>query len=218
MASGKSSLRRLALTGSMAAVLAAGIVGAETYKIIDEKGRVQYTDRIPSDTVNRGMVELNKQGMPKNVTAPTLTPEQRRNEEEKAERQRQAERAAMQQRARETALLSSYTSETDIDFAKRRNLAIIGAAILSAEARIKALEKRSVALEREKQYYENQPIPDKLRREITSVAQEIPKQQELIAAKKEEALVVERKYSHQKERYLELKSQVARETSTRRLQ
>ena len=90
MASGKSSLPRLAVLGSVAAMLAAGIVSADTYKIIDEKGRVQYTDRVPAESVNRGMVELNKQGMTKTVTAPPLTPEQRKNEEEKAERLRQA--------------------------------------------------------------------------------------------------------------------------------
>lgn len=217
MASGKSLLPRLAVLGSVA-TLAAGVVGAETYKITDEKGRVQYTDRVPAESVNRGMVELNKQGMTRNVTAPVLTPEQRKNEEEKMERQRQAERAAMRQRAQENALLASYTSESDIDVAKRRNLAIIGAAILSAEARIKALEKRTIALEREKQYYENNPIPDKLRREITSVTQEIPKQHELIAAKKQEALAIDQKYSQQKERYRELKSQLARDTNTPRLQ
>ena len=115
----------------------------------------------------------------------------------------------MRQRAQENALLASYTAETDIDVAKRRNLAIIGAAILSAEARIKALERRAAALEKEKVYYDNKPIPDKLRREATSVELEIPKQQELIAAKKQEALVIEQKYTQQKERFRELKSREA---------
>ena len=218
MASARSSLSRIALVGAMVAALVSGIAGAETYKITDEKGRVQYTDRVPPEAANRGMVELNKQGMTKTVTAPPLTPEQRKNEEEKMERQRQAERAAMRQRAQANALLASYTSESDIDVAKRRNLAIIGAAILSAEARIKALEKRAVALEKEKVYYDNKPIPDKLRREITAVEQEIPKQHEFISARKQEALTVQLKYDQQKERFRELKSQLAREASTPRLQ
>ena len=215
MASAKSSLPRLAFACWIVAALATGSAGAETYKITDEHGRVQYTDRVPPDLVNRGMVELNKQGMAKTITAPALTPEQRRNEDEKAERQRQAERAAMRQRAQENALLASYTAETDIDVAKRRNLAIVGAAILSAEARIKALERRAAALEKEKVYYDNKPIPDKLRREATSVELEIPKQHELIAAKKQEALAIEQKYNQQKERFRELKS---RESATPRPQ
>ena len=218
MASGNSPFRRIAWLGSVAALLAGGFASADTYKITDDKGRVQYTDRVPADAVNRGMTELNKQGMAKKVTEAALTAEQRRLEEERAEKRRQAELAEKRQRAEENALLTSYTSESDIDVAKRRNLALIGAAILSAEARIKALEKRSAALEREKQYYENKPIPDKMRREMTSVTLEIPKQHELIAAKKQEALAVELKYSQQKERYRTLKAQIAREASAPKLQ
>ncbi len=63
-----------------AAVLASAgsFVAAQTYKITDEHGHVQYTDRIPPEAVNRGMVELNKQGQPKKVTEPAMTPEQRK--------------------------------------------------------------------------------------------------------------------------------------------
>ena len=218
MALSECSLPRLALAALLAIALASGLAIAETYKITDEKGRVQYTDRVPPDAVNRGMVELNKQGMAKNVTAPSLTPEQRKNEEHKLERQREADHAAMRQRAQEKALLASYTAESDIDVAKRRNLAIIGAAIISAEARIKSLERRAGALEKEKQYYDNKPIPDKLRRESTSIELEIPKQHELIASKKQEALAIEQKYNQQKERFRELKSQLARESAPPRLQ
>ena len=213
MGSVNSSLPRAALIASIVALLFGGSTSAETYKLTDEKGRVQYTDRVPPEAVNRGVVELNKQGMTKNVTAATLTPEQRRNEEEKAERLRQAERAALRQRAQENALLSSYTSEVDIDMAKRRNLALIGAGILSAEARIKALQKRGETLEKEKQYYDNKPIPEKLRREIASIAAEIPKQHEVIAARNAEALAVQTRYSEEKERYRELKSKMAREST-----
>ena len=217
MASAKSAFARIAWLGSVAALLAGGIASADTYKITDEKGRVQYTDRVPAEAVNRGMIELNKQGMARKVTEAALSPEQRRIEEAKAEQKRQAEQAEKRQRAEENALLTSYTSENDIDVAKRRNLALIGAAILSAEARIKALEKRSATLEREKAYYENKPIPDKMRREMTSVSLEIPKQHELIAAKKQEALAIELKYSQQKERYRELKAQLTREASSPKL-
>ena len=42
-------------------LLAAGLVAgnpalSETYKWVDEKGQVQYTDRIPAEAVNRGMI------------------------------------------------------------------------------------------------------------------------------------------------------------------
>ena len=214
MASGKSAFARTAWLGSIAALLSGGIASADTYKITDEKGRVQYTDRVPAESVNRGMIELNKQGMAKKVTEAALSPDQRRIEEAKAEQKRQAEQAEKRQRAEENALLTSYTSESDIDVAKRRNLALIGAAILSAEARIKALERRAAALEKERVLYESKPLPENLKRDIASVAAEIPKQYEIIQAKNEEALAINQKYSEQKERYREVKSRLAANQGT----
>jgi hypothetical protein len=182
MASGKSSRAGLVAAASLFALGAAATALAETYKMTDERGRVHYTDRPPAELVNRGMTELNKQGMAKKTIDPALTPEQRKAEEEKAERKKQAD------------------------------LALVGAGILSAEARIKALHKRSDMLEREKLYYEKKPVPEKLKRELAAVAAEIPKQENLIVQKNQEALAVELKYQQQKERYRELKAQIARET------
>ena len=209
------------LVAAAAGVLLAGagsFAAGETYKIVDEQGRVQYTDRIPPEAVNRGMVELNKQGQPKKVTEPAMTPEQRKAWEASEERRLQAERALAEKKHQENALLASYTNENDIDVAKKRNLAIVGAAILGAEARIKALQRRTQLLEKEKQYYENKPIPDKLRRDIAAVTNEIPKLQAFIAEKNEEALAVDTKYNKLKLQFRELKSQMTRETQLVRKQ
>ena len=51
---------------------------AATYKWVDEKGVVHYTDKMPPEAVNKANVELDKQGMPVKQTEPALTPEQRR--------------------------------------------------------------------------------------------------------------------------------------------
>ena len=199
-------------------LLAAGLVAAtsalaEMYKWVDEKGRVQYTDRVPAEAVNRGMVELNKQGMTKKVTEPALTPEQRGVQDAKLEQQRQAERALAEKRHQENALLSSYTSENEIDLAKRRNLALVGASILTVEVRIKALQRQTAALEQEKLFYEKQPVPEKLNRELAAIAVDISKQYALIAQKNEDALAVNNRYEQQKLRFRELKGQAAREAA-----
>lgn len=199
---------------SLAVGMAAGTPAlAQTYKWIDEKGRVQYTDRLPPEAVNRGMVELSKQGMTKKVTDPPLTPEQRKAQEEKLEQQRLAERALAEQRRQDNALLSSYTSENDIEVAKRRNLALLGSNILSIEVRINALTKRAAALEREKLFYEAKPVPEKLTRELANIAAEIPRQHALIAEKSEEMLAVNNRYDGQKLHFRELKARMARETA-----
>jgi hypothetical protein len=199
---------------SLAAGMAAGTSAlAQTYKWIDEKGRVQYTDRLPPEAVNRGMVELDKQGITKKVTDPPPTPEQRKAQEEKLEQQRLAERAAAEQRRQDNALLSSYISENDIEVAKRRNLALVGSNILSIEVRINALTKRAAALEREKLFYETKPVPEKLTRELANIAAEIPRQHALIAEKSEEMLAINNRYDGQKLHFRELKTRMARETT-----
>jgi hypothetical protein len=200
-------------------LLAAGLVAAtpalaEMYKWVDEKGRVQYTDRVPAEAVNRGMVELNKQGITRKVTDPVLTPEQRGVQEEKLEQQRQAERALAEKRRQEHALLSSYTSENDIDLAKRRNLALVGASILGAEARIKVLQRRAATLGKEKLLYEAKAVPEKLKQELANLDVEISKQYALIAQSNEDALAVNNRYEQQKLRFRELKGQAAREAAT----
>ncbi len=196
---------------SLAAALAAMTHAvADTYKWIDDKGKVQYTDRLPPD-LGRGMTELNKQGMTRKVTEPAPTAEQRKAKEEELVREREAERARRYKRYQDDALLSSYASEKDIDLARRRNLALVGAGINSAEARIKALEKRRIYLQRETLFYEKKPVPEKLKRELASVVAEIPKQHALIQEKNQEALEVINRYEEQKARFRELKAQMARD-------
>ena len=184
---------------------------AETYKWVDDNGRVQYSDHLPPDAAGRGTVELNKQGIVRKVNEPQPTPEQRGALAERLERERQAERLLTERRRQENALLSSYTSEEDIDLAKRRNMALIGAAIASIEARIKAQQRRAVALEREKLFYEKKPVPEKINRDLAAIAQDITKQNALIAQKNEQALAEANRYDDQKARFRELKRQMAQD-------
>lgn len=215
---GYAKVNRPAFLLLVAGLVAATPALAETYKWVDEQGRVHYADRVPAEAVNRGIVELNKQGMPRKVIEPALTPEQRKTQEEKLEQQRQAERAFAEKRHQDNALLSSYTSENDIDLAMRRNLALVGAGILSAETRIKALQRRAAALERETLFYETKPVPEKFKRELANIAAEIPRQYALIALRNEDMLGVNNRYEQQKLRFRELKTQIAREAATAKKQ
>jgi hypothetical protein len=66
------------LLATSVVLLGAPRVQAATYKWTDEKGVVHYTDKIPPEALNKGNVELNKQGVTVKRTDPALTPEQRR--------------------------------------------------------------------------------------------------------------------------------------------
>ena len=196
---------------SIALLAVSSTARGELFKWVDAQGRVQYTDRLPQDAVNRGNVQLSKQGLAKNVTEPVLTAEQRRAIEERIAREREAEKVERDRKLQENALLSSYSSEMDIDVSRRRNLAIVGASILSAEARIKALQRRTAAIEREKLFYEKKPFPEKLKRELASVQSEVPKQYAIISQRNEDALEINRRYEAQRQKFVELKTRLASE-------
>jgi len=77
--------------GAAFALLAAGqtsFIHAATYKWVDEKGVVHYSDSIPPEAVERGNVQLNKQGVPIKKTDPAPTAEQRKVMQDEAERQK----------------------------------------------------------------------------------------------------------------------------------
>ena len=76
-----------------ALILLAPAVHATTYKWVDDQGVVHYTDKMPPEAINKGSVELNKQGVPIKKNDPALTPEQRRAREAEEERARQAAKA-----------------------------------------------------------------------------------------------------------------------------
>jgi hypothetical protein len=190
-----------------AAFLAAAIcqprpVFAATYKWVDEKGVVHYTDRLPPEEVNKASVELNKQGVAVKKTDAALTPEQRRAKAEQEQRARQQVREEQEQERRDRALLSSYTSESEIDLARNRSLQAIQSVMKSAEAYTDQLTRRKRELDaRIKNEFGDKPVPVVLERELAGINAELGRQTSLIALKKREVVQVNAKYDADKERW-----------------
>jgi hypothetical protein len=187
-----------------AALTAPAPARAATYKWVDDKGVVHYTDKMPPEAVNKGSVELNTQGVPVKKTEPALTPEQRRAIEQEAERQRQAAKSQEELTRRDRALLASYSTEPEIDLARNRALATIDAAVQSAQAYNEQLSRRRADVMTRKASYGDKPVPPALVGELESVNTEIARQADLIARKKAEAVAVAARYDADKQRWREL--------------
>jgi hypothetical protein len=190
----------------MAALLAAPTTAhAATYKWIDDKGVVHYTDKLPPEEVNKGSVELNKQGVPVKKTEPAPTPEQRRAKALEDERARRVAKEQEDQARRDRALLSSYTSESEIDLARNRSLRTIEDVLKSAKAYSEQLTKRQAAIEaKKKAEYSDKPVPPALERELEGIIAELSRQADLIALKQRETVQVNAKYDADKERWRNL--------------
>jgi len=164
---------------------------AVTYKWVDDKGIVHYSDKMPADAVNRGHVELDKQGVHLKKTDAALTPEELR--------VRAAEREVLARRDR--ALLASYTREEDLDLARQRALTTIDGQMQSARVYAAALVKRQQEILEKKPTAGNKGAPSALERELENVEAELTKTNALIETKKQESIGVATKYDIDKQRW-----------------
>ena len=132
---------------------------ATTYKWIDDKGVVHYTDKIPPEALNKGNVELDKQGLPVKTTDPTLTPEQRRARADEDARRKQLAKERELAERRDRALLGTYTTEGEIDLARNRAVSTIDAQVQSSTAYVATLSKRKLELDGRKAALGDKPAP-----------------------------------------------------------
>ena len=151
---GEPRRRRAAHARPVAALLALAIVvrptPRATYKWVDEKGVVHYTDKIPPEAVNKGNVQLDKHGVPVKRTDPAPTPEQRKAKADEEARQQQIAKERELVDRRDRALLATYTMESEIELARKRALFTIEQQMQSSTAYSAQLNKRKAELEDER--------------------------------------------------------------------
>jgi hypothetical protein len=199
---------RQSFTIVLAAALAAGppLALAATYKWVDDKGVVHYTDKIPPDQVDKGNVQLDKHGVPIRRTDPAPTAEQKRAKAEQEARDKQLAKERELIDRRDRALLSTYTMESEIDLARRRALSTIDQQIQSSTAYTTQLTKRRDELEARKKALKEQAVPPVLERELGNLETELARQADLVAAKQKEILLVNVRYDADLKRWRELRA------------
>ena len=201
--SARRRLTELALVSAMTAMLAVAVTPAHAklYKWVDEHGVVHYTDTMPPDAVNKGNVELSKQGVEIKKTDPAGGPEARRAREAEEERRQQATKDQQETLRRDRAVLDSYTSEQDIDLAKTRSLKTVEQAVQSAQGYIDQLNKRREALVAKKADVKDKAASAANDRDLARIDDDIARQTELVARKRAEMTALIVKYDSDKERW-----------------
>jgi hypothetical protein len=189
-----------------ALLLVAPHARAATYKWVDEKGVVHYTDKIPPEAVNKGNSEI-KNGVAVKRTDPAPTAEQRRAREIEEVRQQQLAKEREVVDRRDRALLATYTTEGEIDLARRRALNTIDAQVQGATKYTMMLNQRKVELDAKKAALGGNQAPAVLERELANIDSELQKQVDLIATKKKEIAVVNARYDLDKKRWADLRAQ-----------
>ena len=199
----------LAAIGAASLVVAFGVAGVArgtTYKWVDDKGVIHYTDKIPTEAASKGSTVLDKQARPVKRIDPALTPEQRRAREAEEAQKRDAAKAQELVARRDRALVSSYQNEAEIDLARRRALATIDTQIESSRSYAAQLDKRRAELEKRREALGDRPVPHALESELAGNRNEIAKTAQLIEQKQKERAATVARYDADKVRWRELKA------------
>lgn len=185
---------------------AAPLALAATYKWVDDKGVVHYTDKLPPEAVEKSNVQLDKQGRAVKQTEAAPTAEQKRAKAEAEAREKQLAKERELVERRDRALLSTYTMESEIDLARRRALSTIDQQIQSANAYTAQLTKRKEELEARKNAPKAGSAPSVVDRELANLDTELARQADLVAAKQKEIVLVNVRYDADLKRWRELRA------------
>jgi chromosome segregation ATPase len=208
-----SNTMKCAVMALLSALLALGVEASSAgglYKWTDERGVVHYSDQIPPEAVDKGTVMLDKQGRQVKRIEPAPTPAQLKAKEAEAEREKALTKAKDERARRDLALLQSYSSVDEIDFARNRALSSIEVQLKSAETYNADLKKRLADLEKQKTALAGTPVPAALENQVSAINDEMGRQAQLIAQKKDEMAAVSARYDADKRHWQEIKADQAR--------
>lgn len=196
-----SALSGIALALGAQLALAAGM-----YKWTDDKGIVHYSDQMPVEAVNKGTVVMDKQGRQVKKIEPVPTAEQVKAKEQEEEKAKAMARQRDEQTRKDMALLQSYTSEDEIEFARNRAISAVTDQIKAAEGYSGDLMRRQRELEAQKTALGGKPVPAALENELVSLSNELGRQKGLLTQKKEELASINARYDVDKRRWQDIRN------------
>jgi hypothetical protein len=198
---------RVLLIGGAALMVAPLVAQAQaTYRCTGNDGKKYYGSTIPMQCVGRPVEQLNAQGLVMRRIDPEGEEKARAEKEATAEKKKEEDAATREETRRSRALLATYTSERDIEEARKRALADNEKAVQEVEGKIEALKKRRAGYDKEMEFYQDGKskgkAPAKLTNDIKNVEIDLKAQEDLLAVKKKEVTSINAKYDEDKKRYL----------------
>ena len=178
---------------------------AQSIHCVGKDGKKYFGQTVPPQCLGQAVEYLDKSGNVVKRVAAALTPEQRAAREAEDRKNAEAAALAKDEARRNRALIETYTSEKDIDFARQRTLKDNEVVVKEIEARVGQIEKRGQELQKEMEFYQgkNKP-PAKLAEDVKNNEIDLNSQRQLLTAKKKEVDSINAKYDDDKKRFIEL--------------
>src|SRR5438093_7016331 len=204
---GRDAMLRLLLIGGSLLIAPLAAQAQATYSCTGNDGKKYYGPTIPMQCVGRPVEQLNSQGLVVRRIEPEGEEKARLQKEAAAEKKKEEEATSREETRRSRALLATYTSERDIEEARKRALEDNEKAVQEVEGKIEALKKRRAGYDKEMEFYKDGKskgnAPAKLTNDIKNAEIDLKAQEDLLAVKKKEVTSINAKYDQDKKRYLE---------------
>jgi hypothetical protein len=183
---------------------------AKLFKWVDDNGTTHYGETIPPEYANKDATQLNSKGrVEKHIEK--LSPEERRAKEEVDAKKNAEQQVAIESKRRDTALLSTFSNESEIDLARNRSALQVEARISSSKMLLASANASLAGHHKEKDNLLklNKKIPASLTEDISEEEARIAKLQKDMAQGEQELANVKARFEADKLRFRELKGDSA---------
>ena len=173
-------------------------------KCVDDKGRTQYYDKtLPPECQGKTTVEMSNRGVVTKKNEPAAGP---MSAEDLAKRKAE-EQKVIDAKRRDTALLSSYTNETEIDLARERNVQPVELIIKGIEPRLKTAQSRLDGLRKQAADAEKakSPMLASIKEDVVASEKEAKRLQDELTNRQKELEKIKARFEADKKRFQELK-------------
>lgn len=166
------------------------------YTCVDAKGRKLTADRPIAECVDREQKVLNPSGTVKAKVGPTLTAQERSEQEQKAKKEAEEQGRLGEEKRRNRALLTRYPTRSIHDQERTEALAQIAVVVKAASNRLDELARQRVGIDEEMEFYKKDPAkaPAYLRRQLEENIQSQAVQKRFIAEQEAEARRVQLRF------------------------
>ena len=174
--------------------------GPGIYSCVDDRGNRITSDRPIAECVAKEQRVLNKDGSLKGVRPPTLTADERAEQEAKERKEAEARAAQADAVRRDRNLKARYPNEESHRKAREAALDSVRLAVRNSESRLKELIAERKPLMDEAEFYAGRTMPLKLRQQIDANDAATEAQKAAMANQQSELVRINRIYDVELER------------------
>jgi len=188
---------------------------ADTFRWVDDKGQVHYSDQIPPHDAGRAYSIINKEGVTVDRVQKAKTKEQLAEEKRLKEQREEQERLAREQENHDRILLDTYSKVSDLEETRDRYIATLEGLIQVAQHKLASLNKDLDKLNKAAANLERngKTIPREMRVDIANLQTQIDRENNFILSQRAQQKEVRDKFASDIKRFKELKAAQAKETA-----